>query len=85
MTENNGRGRLKNVMSEKNQGLQKKGGRQWKKALFSWVVIKTMLLPIKYKLFLVFKLSGLNNFLLANKDLLKLVSAIFYQVFIFFT
>ena len=40
------------------------------------VFIKTMLLPIKHKLFLVFNLSGLNNFLLANADLLKIL--VFY-------
>ena len=51
VTENNSRGRLKKVISKKNQELRHWRGRRWTQALFIWVVIKIMLLPIKYKFF----------------------------------
>ena len=38
------------------------------------------LLPIKFKLFLVFKLLGLNNFLLANADLSKDISLLYFLI-----
>ena len=38
------------------------------------------LLPIKFKLFLVFKLLGLNNFPLANADLSKDISLLYFLI-----